>query len=233
MRGRCREPEQRRKISGNFSLVPTLRLAERPPHPPCYRASTSPRTLGEVKNAPSFSPRPFAPELCRRPSKRTKAGRDLRQTAPVVGQAPSRSRAVARVERNAKPGESLAILKRRPGFHSVQSGLPIRPTKEKQESGTPTNAVHQPPRLAARHRPRRGGSPVGVPPRHLRQRPNATAQLQPRDFRGLGRRARPDGSKDARVATLLARTVRTAHVTAGVTRAFLSPSSEFAPADRS
>jgi len=75
------------------------------------------------------------------------------------------------------------------------------PYEEKQESGTPTNAVQQPPRLAARHRPRGGGSPVGVPPRHLRQRPNATAQLQPRDFRGLGRRARPDGSKDARVAT--------------------------------
>ncbi len=46
-----------------------------------------------------------------------------------------------------------------------------------------------------------GRSPVGVPPRHLRQRPNATAQLQPRDFLGRGRRARPDGSKDARVAT--------------------------------
>jgi hypothetical protein len=39
-------------------------------------------------------------------------------------------------------------------------------------------------------------SPVGVPPRHLRQRPNATAQLQPRDFPGRGRSARPDGSKD-------------------------------------
>jgi hypothetical protein len=132
-----------------------------------------------------------------------------------------------------------------------------RETSKKQESGTPTNAVQQPPRLTARHRPhpyppprftpslaRRGphfagegmgggGSPVGVPPRHLRQRPNATAQLQPRDFRGLGRRARPDGSKDARVATFSARTVRTAHVTAGVTRAFLSPSSEIAPAVRS
>ena len=32
-------------------------------------------------------------------------------------------------------------------------------------------------RLAAR-------SPLGVPPRHLRQRPNATAQLEPRDFLG-------------------------------------------------
>jgi hypothetical protein len=48
-------------------------------------------------------------------------------------------------------------------------------------------------RLAAR-------SPLGVPPRHLRQRPNATAQLEPRDFRGLVRSARPDGSKDARIA---------------------------------
>ena len=39
-------------------------------------------------------------------------------------------------------------------------------------------------------------SPLGVPPRHLRQRPNATAQLEPRDFPGLVRSARPDGSKD-------------------------------------
>ena len=29
-----------------------------------------------------------------------------------------------------------------------------------------------------------GRSPLGVPPRHLRQRPNATAQLEPRDFLG-------------------------------------------------
>ena len=46
-----------------------------------------------------------------------------------------------------------------------------------------------------------GRSPLGVPPRHLRQRPNATAQLEPRDFLGLVRSARPDGSKDARIAT--------------------------------
>ena len=39
-------------------------------------------------------------------------------------------------------------------------------------------------------------SPLGVPPRHLRQRPNATAQLEPRDFPGQTRSARPDGSKD-------------------------------------
>ncbi len=44
-------------------------------------------------------------------------------------------------------------------------------------------------RLAAR-------SPLGVPPRHLRQRPNATAQLEPRDFPGTVRSVRPDGSKD-------------------------------------
>ena len=89
-----------------------------------------------------------------------------------------------------------------------------RAYEERKESGTPTNAVQQPPRLCVRRRPptfilprlrgrtqERARSPVGVPPRHLRQRPNATAQLQPRDFRGLGRSARPDGSKDARFAT--------------------------------
>ena len=41
-----------------------------------------------------------------------------------------------------------------------------------------------------------GRSPLGVPPRHLRQRPNATTQLEPRDFLGIVRSARPDGSKD-------------------------------------
>ncbi len=60
-----------------------------------------------------------------------------------------------------------------------------------QESGTPRNAVQQPPcphghgtRLAAR-------SPLGVPPRHLRQRPNATAQREPRDFPGQAQSAQP------------------------------------------
>ena len=49
----------------------------------------------------------------------------------------------------------------------------------------------------ARRAPSGARSPLGVPPRHLRQRPNATAQLEPRDFLGLVRSARPDGSKDA------------------------------------
>ena len=48
----------------------------------------------------------------------------------------------------------------------------------------------------ARHAPIRARSPLGVPPRHLRQRPNATAQLEPRDFLERVRSARPDGSKD-------------------------------------
>ena len=52
-----------------------------------------PARSGEAKNTLSFSRRPFAPESCRRPSKQIKAGRDLRQMAPVVGPAPSRSRA--------------------------------------------------------------------------------------------------------------------------------------------
>jgi hypothetical protein len=43
------------------------------------------RARGELENQISFSRRAFASELCRRPSKQTKAARDLRQTARVVG----------------------------------------------------------------------------------------------------------------------------------------------------
>ena len=68
-------------------------------------------------------------------------------------------------------------------------------TKGKQGSGTPTDAVsHDPYASGARGAPRRGWlaptlrlrarSPVGVPPRFSRQRPNATAQLQFTRFLG-------------------------------------------------
>jgi hypothetical protein len=70
----------------------------------------------------------------------------------------------------------------------------LSPSQERNErkrkgSGTPTDAVfHVPYASGARGAPRKGWlaptlryrarSPVGVPPRFLRQRPNATAQLQ-------------------------------------------------------
>jgi hypothetical protein len=92
---------------------------------------------------------------------------------------------------------------------------------DEQESRTPTNAVQQPPRLAARHAPVRARSPVGVPPRRLRSRPNATAQLQLTRFPGHGRSARPRWFE------------RRHAFFAGITRAFLPQSSEFQLADRS
>jgi hypothetical protein len=183
---------------------------------------------------------------------------DRRQTAPAVG--PDAVTISARIRKPAFPGQDAPRQRRiaDPGpsrtrssrrsrvcsasFHAaLRPGNKQKTGKRNADKRCATTSAPPPPssparermKEGARHRPRGGGSPVGVPPRHLRQRPNATAQLQPRDFRGLGRRARPDGSKDARVATLVARTVRTARVTAGVTRAFLSPSSEIAPADRS
>jgi hypothetical protein len=46
-------------------------------------------------------------------------------------------------------------------------------------SGTPAGAVVQPPHQRMRRAPKNGArTPTGVPPRHSRQRPNATAQLQ-------------------------------------------------------
>jgi hypothetical protein len=71
--------------------------------------------------------------------------------------------------------------------------------KRRSTTSAPSRArrgphLHPPPR--AGEDTGGGRSPLGVPPRHLRQRPNATAQLEPRDFLGRVRRARPDGSKD-------------------------------------
>ena len=70
-------------------------------------------------------------------------------------------------------------------------------------TSAPCDAARPPPSSSPRAGEDTGGgrSPLGVPPRHLRQRPNATAQLEPRDFPGQARSARPDGSKDARIAT--------------------------------
>jgi hypothetical protein len=78
-----------------------------------------------------------------------------------------------------------------PGFHSVSSGLRNNePTKGKRNAGRRVVQLpHQRMRLPPPNLPRHtggteGGSPSGVPPRHLRQRPNATAQLQLTRFLG-------------------------------------------------
>ncbi len=50
-----------------------------------------------------------------------------------------------------------------------------------------------------------GRSPLGVPPRHLRQRPNATAQLEPRDFLGPVRSAQPRWFERSRASQRMTR----------------------------
>ena len=103
-------------------------------------------------------------------------------------------------------------------------------TTTNQEGETPTDACSFRPHL--RMRPRalisfssacgeagRARSPVGVPPRRLRQRTNAAAQLQ---------HALP-GTRSGRTIPMVRKTVR---CFAGVTRAVLSQSSELL-ADRS
>ena len=70
----------------------------------------------------------------------------------------------------------------------------------------------------------RARSPVGVPPRRLLRRPNATAQLQIRASWDLVGAHDPKGSNN--------RVRKTLRFSAGVTRSFLSQSSELL-ADRS
>ncbi len=99
--------------------------SRRAPPPPASRCAlwpTSP-TQGRGENTPPFSRRAFAPELCRYQANKQKAGRDLRQTAPVVGPAAvtiMRGCSPDGAERN--PGAALK-LHRRPGLRSAPSGL--------------------------------------------------------------------------------------------------------------
>ena len=86
------------------------------------RPSPSP-TRGEAENTPAFSRRAFAPELCPRPNKQTTAERDLRQTAPVVGPAKSRSRAEVSRHCEERSDEAIQTLCRRPWIRFVASLL--------------------------------------------------------------------------------------------------------------
>jgi hypothetical protein len=177
-------------------------------------------------------------------SKQTKAGRDLRQTARWWDRTPSRS--CADKPRHCEERSDEAIQGRRHRVWIASSQTLLAMTKKESETpkgvsrnlraltGTARALVSLPLPLAGEGR-EGARSPLGVPPRHLRRRTNATAQLAPRDFLGRVRRAHPDGSKDARVATPAEETQDPSptNVTAGVTRALLSQSSEIAPADRS
>ena len=177
------------------------------------------------------------------PSEQTNtAGRDLRQTAPGVGPlAITITRGEISSLRGAFATKQSRLCAADPGLlrrHSpLKTGVnALLPRNDEKESGTPKGAVQQPPCLAARRGPCGSRSPLGVPPRHLRSRPNATAQLEPRDFPGQARSAQPRWFERSRAShrTFTQGRRPAFHASlAGVTRALLSQSSEIAPAVRS
>src|SRR5690242_408138 len=68
-----------------------------------------------------------------------------------------------------------------PGFAALNPGY--EKTKNKNKAGgTPADATHQIRTIRVRRAPKKAGraAPTGVPPRFLRQRTNAAAQLQTR-----------------------------------------------------
>ncbi len=123
------------------------------------------------------------------PNVTTTAEPDLRQTAPVVGPLAVTIRRGCSQKRKAERRKALFRNLRAPTFI-----LP-RMRGRTQEGARRAPFVSFPPPLAGEGW-EGARSPLGVPPRHLRQRPNATAQLEPRDFPGTVQSARPDGSKD-------------------------------------
>ena len=79
-----------------------------------------------------------------------------------------------------------------PGFHFVHPGYEERKEAERRQTRSPRPARKRrtgraTEKAACAALPLRARSPAGVPPRHLQQRPNATAQLQFTRF--LGRNA--------------------------------------------
>jgi hypothetical protein len=140
----------------------------------------------------------LASEFCSTKQRKTKtAGPDPVGWLPAVGLAPSRSR-----PDDKKSGRRNAD--RRVFLPSASADAAARPDLS----------------FLRMHGGRGGArSPVGVPPRHLRQRTNAAAQLQ---------HALP-GTRSEHTVPMVRKTVR---CSAGVTRAVLSQSSELL-ADRS
>ncbi len=137
----------------------------------------------------AFPRRVFAPRPCRRQSKQTTAGHDLRQTAPVVEPAASRSGAdkSRHCEERLRRSNPDSVP---PTLDCFVASLLAMTTTNKRKAERRKALFRNLRALTGAARPLRGRSPLGVPPRRLRQRPNATAQLEPRDFLGT-RSARP------------------------------------------
>jgi hypothetical protein len=103
-----------------------------------------------------------------------------------------RSRGAFAPEFCSRKNEKLRTRSRRMAAGGGTGFISIAPGARNQEGGTPTDAYVQPPHPQPSSSPRLRGraeegarrassgtrSPVGVPPRRLRQRTNAAAQLQ-------------------------------------------------------
>ena len=126
--------------------------------------------------------RPRASIEARAPSEHVAAAGAWRNPdAPVITDMANRSRDACAPEfcrYDAQKPELDPVMRRR---WWIPAAISITFSQIKQDGGTPKDAYSFRPHPSGCGRDPSGGrSPVGVPPRHLRQRTNATAQLQKR-----------------------------------------------------
>jgi hypothetical protein len=107
-----------------------------------------------LKNNFAFSRRPFASEPCRRPNKRTKAGRDRRQTAPAVGPL------AVTIRRGKISSLRGAFATKQSRLCAADPGLRRRfaPRNDEKESGTPKDVFRNLRALTGAARPLRGAA---------------------------------------------------------------------------
>ena len=98
------------------------------------------------------------------------------------GRRPSRCRSAIPPRLARSTMSNSAPRSRRECFSWSSLPSPIHRKEEKEAERRQTQ--NQPPHLTVRRRSSGSGTPTGVPPRHSRQRPNATAQLQLTRFLG-------------------------------------------------
>jgi hypothetical protein len=139
----------------------TLRIADRPPHPPRSARTTSPRTRGDVKAKRHRSRAALfvrAPSFLARQSQKPRRNPNLRRMIPAVEDRNHQDRtrhAVARIERSEIRGRSSGFIAA-PGFHFVQPGLLKSLPATKKEAERRKAQCLQPPHLrAARAQKRR------------------------------------------------------------------------------
>ena len=204
MRGRCREFAHRKML-----LLPSLRheRSDSRQRPLTRRAEPviGPATSGRTRWRADLSPRGGEAEMQHRsrgaPSRPSHAGYPREQTKSRarsssdgvdggIGRHHDHARHQEKKSRN-EPGTGAEGT----SLTAFQSDFRLASGESRKRNAERRCCVTSMP-SRARRGPFGGRSPLGVPPRHLRQRPNATAQLEPRDFLGLVQSARPDGSKD-------------------------------------